>query len=253
MFDLSFELVPRSSADLADQISQVRREFPSIQTLNLPDLTRFDLRSWQACAEAKPHLPRAIPHLRACSVDLLDRNTSGRMGLTALKGLLAQHGLDEVIVVQGDDPDEGLADGAATSVQLIAALRESLPDLGIYAALDPYRASPCKERDYAAEKRAAGADGFFTQPFFDLRYQEVWADLLAGERVYWGVSPVLTAGSQRYWERRNRAFLPAHFEPSMSWNRGYAQAVLDWARENEEALYFMPIRADLTEWLGGIV
>ncbi len=253
MLDLSFELVPRSPQDLAAQIAQVRRDFPGIQTLNLPDLTRFDVRSWEACEQARQSLPRAIPHLRACGIDLLDREGAGRMGFSTLKQHLVEADLGEVIVVQGDDPDQGLADGAANSLELIRALRESLPDLGIFAALDPYRSSPSREREYAAKKREAGATGFFTQPFFDLRFQEVWADLMQGERVYWGVSPVLTAGSRRYWEQHNRAFLPRHFEPTMTWNRGYARDVLDWAQQEDASLYFMPIRADLTEWLGGLI
>lgn len=175
------------------------------------------------------------------------------MGFSTLKRHLVEADLNEVIVVQGDEPDQGLAAGAANSLELIGALRESLPDLGIFAALDPYRSSPCREREYAAKKREAGATGFFTQPFFDLRHQEVWADLMHGERVYWGLSPVLTNGSRRYWEQRNRAFLPQRFEATMDWNRCYARDVLAWAEEQDASLYFMPIRADLTEWLGGLI
>ena len=256
---LGWSTSPSSSCPAAPRTSprELRRlhvHFPEVRTVNLPDLTRFSLRSWQACALAQPTHPRAIPHLRACDVDLLDEGREGRLGLTELKGLCARHRFREVIVVQGDEP-EAQALGARTprSVELIAALHEGLPDLAIYAALDPYRASPQRERDYALEKREAGACGFFTQPFFDLRYLEVWDDLLAGETLYWGLTPILTPGNRRYWERRNRAFLPSDFEPTLAWNRDHARRVIAWAEAQRAALYFMPIRADLVDWVGGLL
>lgn len=246
---VSIELVPRSREALEADLRQVRRRFPAVQTVNLPDLVRFPLRSWEACGLARRHVPRAIPHLRACDVDLVGGGRAGRLPLAALKDRLAGEDLREVIVVQGDD-DGG--DGA-TSLGLIEALRTLDPGLRIHAALDPYRASPRRERDYATEKRAAGADGFFTQPFFDLRLLEVWAELFEGESVTWGLSPILSSASRRYWERRNLAFLPADFRPTLEWNRFHAERTLRWARARGESLYVMPIRADLDDWLGGLL
>ncbi len=248
----SIELVPRDEATLQRELRQIAKRFPGFDTVNIPDLTRFELRSWVACRLARRFVGRAIPHLRAADVDLLGAHGGG-LALDVLKQHLSAARLHEVIVVQGDTPDGDTPEGVTSSVALIRALRESLPELTIYAALDPYRSSPQRECAYAAEKRAAGADGFFTQPFFDLRYQDVWADLLDEERVYWGVSPVLAASTRRYWERRNRAFLPRDFEPSLAWNRRYAAAALAWAEERQASLYFMPIRADLVELLGGLV
>ncbi len=253
MLDVSLELVPRSPDQLRLDLCRARQAFPSVATVNLPDLPRFDLRSWEACALARATHDRALPHLRACDVDLLDRGTPGRLGLTGLKDLCVAHGFGEVIVVQGDDPSVDGASAPTTSIELIGALRQALPELRIFAALDPYRSSPCRERDYALAKRAAGACGFFTQPFFDLRHQEVWADLLSEQAVYWGLSPILTPGSRRYWERRNRAFLPRCFEPTLAWNRAYAQGAVDWAEREGQSLYFMPIRVDVVEWLGGVL
>ncbi len=48
----------------------------------------------------------------------------------------------------------------------------------IYAGLDPYRDSLQSELNYTNEKLEAGADGLFTQPFFDLRWMEIYADHL---------------------------------------------------------------------------
>ncbi len=249
MATLSIELVPRSREALAADLQQVRARFPSVDTVNLPDLVRFPLRSWDACGIARAYLPRTIPHLRACDVDLAGDGRGGRLALPALKDRLAAHDLREVIVVQGDDAQgEG-----ATTLQLIEALRAHDAGLVIHAALDPYRASPRRERDYAAEKRAAGADGFFTQPFFDLRVLEVWAELFEGESVTWGLSPILSPASRRYWERRNLAFLPADFRPTLEWNRAHAARTLRWARAQGASLYVMPIRADLEDWLGGLL
>ena len=67
----------------------------------------------------------------------------------------------------------------------------------------------------ARAKIEAGADGFFTQPYFDLRLLEVWADLLPDVPTYWGVTPVLADSTRRYWERRNAAFLPRDFAPTI--------------------------------------
>ncbi|MCP5070312.1 MAG: methylenetetrahydrofolate reductase [bacterium] len=262
----SIELVPRSEASLQADLNRIRECLPGFGTVNIPDLTRFPLRSWEACQLARGQVSRAIPHLRAMDVDLLGGQSLGGQSLGGQRPggqsaplsleLLKQHlvlaELDEVIVVQGDTPDGCAAGGVTTTVELIRALRQALPQLTIYAALDPYRASPAPECAYAQEKRQAGADGFFTQPFFDLRYQDVWADLLAGERVYWGVSPVLAASTRRYWEQRNRAFLPRDFEPTLAWNRCYAERALAWADERNASLYFMPLRVDVVEILGGL-
>jgi methylenetetrahydrofolate reductase (NADPH) len=67
-------------------------------------------------------------------------------------------------------------------VELIRALKTALPGCRVYAAVDPYRASFRAEMEHAAAKVDAGADGFFTQPFFDLRLMDVWAEVLAGLR-----------------------------------------------------------------------
>ena len=93
----------------------------------------------------------------------------------------------------------------------------------------------------------------FSQPLFDLRLIEICAEQLAGHEVYWGVAPVLRAGSRRYWEVKNRAFFPADFEPTQKWNQRFAREALAWVRERGTHLYFMPIRADLGSYLAGFL
>lgn len=243
---LSIELVPRSLASLDADLAVVARRFPSVSTVNIPDLLRFELRSWDACERARQTLPHAIPHVRAMDFEL------GR--LEKLRDLLAERGLSEVLVVQGDPPPDLTHRVYPTkSVEVIRGLRELLPDVRVYAALDPYRSSMRAELEFAEAKLEAGAHGLFTQPFFDLRLMEVWWDLLADTEVFWGITPVTAQGTRRYWETKNNAFFPREFEPTLEWNRDFAARVLRWVRERDSNLYFMPIRTDLAAYLEGIV
>lgn len=107
--------------------------------------------------------------------------------------------------------------------------------------------------DYAASKLDAGADGFFTQPFFDLRLLEVHHELLAGRTVYWGISPVLTDRSRAYWEATNRAVFPREFAASLDWNQEFARRALEFLRSVGGNVYFMPIRIDVERYLSGVL
>jgi methylenetetrahydrofolate reductase (NADPH) len=91
---VSVELVPRSEVSLESDLGRLRERFPALDTVNVPDLLRFELRSTRACALAKRSIAHAIPHLRAMDYD--------RVGAFALAAALRSAGLDEVIVVQGD-------------------------------------------------------------------------------------------------------------------------------------------------------
>ena len=46
---ISVELVPRNSADLLTDATTVRAVMPEASAFNIPDLSRFSLRSWEAC------------------------------------------------------------------------------------------------------------------------------------------------------------------------------------------------------------
>ena len=62
---LSVELVPRSAEALLEEVHAVRTLMPAADTLNVPDLTRFPLRSWDAAQLAQPVYGRVTPHIRA--------------------------------------------------------------------------------------------------------------------------------------------------------------------------------------------
>ncbi len=243
---ISIELVPRSAEALGLELSTLQTHFPFINTVNIPDLTRFALRSVDACKLSQGRVRRAIPHLRAVGTNL--------RALTPLLHYLDTTELHEVLVVAGDPPaDMGAPIYPTTSVQLIRAIKSALPHVTVYAALDPYRQSLIRERDYAFEKLDAGASGLFTQPFFDTRLMQVYAELLRGVTLYWGVTTVTSKRSLGYWQTRNHAVFPEGFEPTLAWSRAFAQDALEFAQETGTNLYFMPIKEDVRTFLEGIL
>ena len=243
---ISIELVPRNSESVIRECQAIREHFPTVNTINIPDVLRFDLRSWQGCACAREFYGRTIPHLRAIDVDPDEPLPMGQF--------LLEHGIDEVLVVTGDAPvDMSRTVYPTTSVELIKKIKRELPGVKVYGALDPYRNGFRTELEYVERKLDAGADGLFTQPFFDVRLMHVYAELLRDLEVFWGVTPVTTDRSRSYWETRNHAVFPADFQPTLEWNRAFAQAALDCARQVSGSMYFMPIRVDVVSYLQGIL
>jgi len=241
---VSVELVPRGAEALCTEL-EIVRSFPAVDTVNVPDLLRFPMRSWEACHTAQGFLANTIPHLRSMDFD--------SAGIDALCAVLDDRGLREVLVVTGDPPTKGERPAFSTRPDdLIRGLKAALPHLTVYAGLDPYRSGFRDELDYAHRKRDAGADGFFTQPFFDLRLMDLYADLLAGETVFWGTAPVLASTSRRYWESRNRALFPPDFAPTLEWNVRFGHRAMEFARAGGGHIYFMPIRVDLPQYLRGL-
>jgi methylenetetrahydrofolate reductase (NADPH) len=243
---VSIELVPRNAASLEEQLRETADAFPGVDTVNLPDILRFDLRSWVGCDAVRRFVPHAIPHLRAIDVDLDRPLPAGAR--------LGEGGLDEVLVISGDAPsDMSRPVYGSSPFEVIRKIKREHPGVTVYAALDPYRQGFARERAYALQKLEAGADGLFTQPFFDLRLLEVWADLMADVPVFWGFTSVVGARSARYWKTRNGVVFPGDFEPSLAWSRRLAREALAFARERDASLYFMPIRVGPRAYLEGIL
>ena len=67
---ISLELVPRSSENLLVQLKIAEVYRKQIDTVNIPDLSRFPLRSWEGCGLAKSFFNRRIPHIRAADFEL---------------------------------------------------------------------------------------------------------------------------------------------------------------------------------------
>jgi len=243
---LSVELVPRSIESLEGDLRELRQQFPTLDTVNIPDLLRFPLRSWDACRVARRFVPHAIPHLR--SMDFPPEKPF------PLLDLFTEAGIDSVLVVAGDPPQSPAHPVyPVRPIEWIRRLKSEAPDLRVYAAFDPYRAGMHAELESARAKLDAGADGLFSQPFFDVRLLDVWAESLAGCSVWWGFSPVLSAATRRYWETKNQAVFPAGFAPTLDWNRRFAGEALRWVRERDADAYFMPIRVGVVDWLGGLL
>lgn len=242
---LSIELVPRGKTELEEESALIKKRFPDIDLINIPDLTRFPLRAWEGCVVAKKHYPRAIPHIRA-----LDINPDAPLPMMAL---LRENAIEEVLIVTGDPhTDPKVAQFEVNAVDIIKKFKREMPEIKVYAAVDPYRSGFQKESHYLLEKKEAGADGFFTQPFFDLRFMEIYAEILAGHEVFWGVSPVMTETSKAYWEKRNMVVFPKDFQPTLDWNTAFAKQAIQFAKEHHTHIYFMPILIDLVHYLEGV-
>lgn len=246
MTRISLELVPRSRSKLRAELAEVQNLFPGVDTVNIPDLMRFSTRSWEGCAFAPAGL-RAIPHIRA-----IDLNPREPLPMT---GTLLAHGIEEVLIISGDAPsDMSHRVYNVDAEQAIRRFRRELPHIKVYAGLDPYRQSFAAERDYLERKLEAGASGFFTQPFFDMRLVETYADLIPdGAEVWWGATTVTEEGSLNYWQTRNKAIFPRSFELQLDWDRSFAAQLLQFAREQGQHAYFMPVKADTVAYLGGII
>jgi len=246
MSETVIELVPRNREVLERDLEILRESFPAVTTVNIPDLLQFELRSWDACAIVQQFVPYSIPHLRAIDFDL--------KGDWPFLQAIRDVGCPALLAISGDPPQDMLHRTFRTPVtDFIARLRRELPGVRIYAGLDPYRSGIKEELDYVRAKLQAGADGLFTQPFFDLRFMEIWADLLEGIDIFWGISPVLTEKSQAYWENKNNAYFPPGFTPTLEWNREFARQALAFAERRGASSYIMPIRADLKKYLAGVV
>ncbi len=237
----SIELIPRSRSGLLAEARLLRAQFPALNTINIPDLKRFSLRSWQAAALTRASVSERIPHLRAA--DLVGQDPGW------LSAALDAAGVQEVVLIAGDPP-AGASTPAVTPLRLMEQLRMRKPSLGIYAALDPhaYRQDAALARNLR-DKLSAGATGFFSQPLFALPEFERCMALLPAAPVFWGLSPVLSDRSRAYWASVNQVRFPTHFRPDLSWNLSFAHCLLDRVQAVGHHLYLMPIRVDLETYL----
>jgi methylenetetrahydrofolate reductase (NADPH) len=251
---ISVELVPRSAASLTAEVGDVAARLPWVNTINVPDLLKFELRSWDACGVVRGLPPRGdgtaypvIPHVRAADID--------PDAPLPMAEALAAHGVEEVLVVSGDDADYFTHHTfPVDAVDVIRRFRAELPHIKVYAGLDPYRNGIATEMRYLERKLSAGAAGVFTQPFFDTSFLSAWARLLPADlEVWWGATTVTTAASVGYWRRRNMVAFPRDFELTLEWQRDLARQVIDTARERGQNVYLMPVRTSVLDYLDGVL
>ena len=240
---LSIELVPRTPEDLINEARTVKTLFPAADTLNIPDLMRFPLRSWDAATLAQPYCKRIIAHVRAI-VLAPDAPPPGAN----------QPGLVEALAVHGDPPaDLSRRTYPNSSESIIRRYRKEAPHLKIYAAFDPYRRAPWKELEDIARKKEAGARGFFTQPVFDYKLFDLCREWLQGEDVFWGLSPVIGPRSRSYWETTNHIVFPKDFSTTLESNIAFAQRVLRELARDQASAYLMPVRIKLEQYLPALL
>lgn len=246
MSSISIELVPRAHNEIKTQIEEINKHFPEIDTLNIPDLLRFPIRSWDACQHGLKKFQNVIPHLRAIDFNLRE--------YFELKQIFLKSKITSTLVITGDKPqDMSKKVYRNTSLELIRVLKKEMPHLKVYSGIDPYRSSLSNELDYVKDKLESGVDGFFTQPFFDLRLLDIYMEHLEGLCVYWGVCPVITERSKLYWESKNEAMFPKSFNLGYSYNVELAKAIMKRAYNFNSNIYFMPIRTDPMQFLRDVL
>lgn len=244
MAGISIELIARSEASLREDLGILKEHFNCVDLINIPELLRYDLHSWEGASVAQQFAYRAVPHIRAIDIDLDEP--------LPMADYLTERNVREVLVITGDPPqDMSRKIYPTVSTDVIRKFREELPDIKVYAGIDQYRGSMRQEAYQIRRKLQAGAAGFFTQPFFDLRYMEMYAEMLDGVEVYWGVAPVMSERSVNYWETKNNVIFPRGFQPTLEWNIAFAKGAFQFAEENDANLYIMPIKTNLLAYLEG--
>jgi methylenetetrahydrofolate reductase (NADPH) len=242
---ISLELVPRSEESFAAELKVVRERFGRIDTLNIPDILKFDVRIPEACEVAVNYFSGIIPHVRAVSIDKEKPFSYGEFFL--------KNNITEVLVILGDNPEiVSESENPCTSVELIQKIKREFPEIKVYAGVDQWRSSLEEEMDYVHQKKDAGADGFFTQPFFEMGLMETYAEKLKGTQVFWGLAPVIRQSSKHYWETKNNIVFPKSFQCTMKWNQDFAKEVLQFSKEDNSHVYLCPITVDFAAYLAGI-
>lgn len=245
MTRISVELVPRSEAAMKEELQLLQDNFNCIDLINVPELLRYDVRSWEGAAVAQQYFPVVMPHIRAIDIDLSQP--------LPMADYLTEHDINEVLVITGDPPqDMSHKIYPTVSTDVIRKFREELPHIRVYAGIDQYRGSMRQEKYQIQRKLQAGATGFFTQPFFDMRYLAMYAEILEGVDTYWGVSPVQSVRSVNYWESKNNVVFPKAFAPTLAWNIDFSRRVLEFVEKTGSNIYLMPIKTNLLPYLSGV-
>jgi methylenetetrahydrofolate reductase (NADPH) len=245
MKNISIEIAPRTFEQFEKDAAAIRKAYPDINVLNIPDLLDFEIRSWEVAKIGTKYFTNVVPHLRAIDFNLREP--------FKLIPYFKKNKINSVLIVTGDKP-QGITRIVYRNscLELIRIFKKEAPEIKIYAAVDQYRSSFRQELDYIEDKKIAGADGFFTQPFFDIRLLEIYLDLLKGYEVFWGISPVLREATKKYWESKNNAFFPPDFQPTMEWNAAFARQAIESINACDSSVYLVPININTMNYLNQV-
>lgn len=239
------ELVPRSLSEIRDQARSLLAEFPLLDGVNIPDVVRLPHRSHDVALDLAAHGIVAIPHIRC-----IDRSLDATV---ALAMRLKAGGVNHVLLISGDRPKDGNGVHDVSPIDAIRRIKAEVPGLTVYAGIDPYRSNLRTELNYIKAKQSAGVDGFFSQPFFDLRLAQFFEQLIQGAQLFIGISPVTTDASKHYWETVNHVVFTPDFELTMDHNVAVAAGMIALAHNTNQHVYLMPIKADPVMYLREIM
>lgn len=240
----SFEIVPRTEEAFNQQYQFVSSLGRSISMINVPDIQRFSIRSWDTAKNIDRSAFDFVPHFRATDFSLQKGD---------IFRVIEENNLDHVLLVSGDPPEGIKREFYNTNVlDLIRVVKQKYPSITIHAGFDPHRNGIQEECNYIQRKIDAGATSFFSQPFYDIRMIEIYAEHLQGVDTFIGLSPITTTSSKNYWEIKNQVKFPLNFKTDLDWNIDFSNKVISMAKEVGFNIYFMPIKIDLEAYFGGL-
>lgn len=241
--NISFEIVPRTAQAFAEQYHFASSLGQSISMINVPDIQRFTMRSWELATKINRNIHQFIPHFRATDFSLQSGD---------IFRIIEENQLNHVLIVSGDPPDGIRQVHNTSALALIAAVRKRFSHITIHAGFDPHRSGLQDECDYVFRKVDAGANSFFSQPFYDTRLIEIYAEHLRELVIYIGLSPIVTGSAKNYWEVKNKVKFPVAFKAEYGWNIDFSNQVMQIARKMNFNIYFMPIKINLADFFGNI-
>lgn len=236
------ELVPRDLLLFVTESKAFLDSFTNLTGINVPDIIQIKNRSYTSANALLQHQIVAIPHIRTQDASISEH-------LKIIKQLY-DSGLRSLLLVSGDPIKESLKPAFETTpVTLTSAIKNQFKDIKVYCALDPYRQRFEQECDYAKKKIAAGADGFFSQPFFDSTLLTLYLDAFKECDFFTGISPIMSEKSKKYWETVNKVVFPKEFSCDFSYNCNLAKELLDITKYYKQHSYLMPIKCDVKSYL----
>ncbi len=244
--DIALELVPRSLDGILRESKTSLATFPFVTSINVPEIRRLPVKSFEPSSLLLENSVPTTPHFR-----MIDRSEKELLEKIAI---LVEAGLQQVLLIGGDPPKDSpdFVPSGLTTIQGIKAVKREFPNLKVFAGLDPYRSSFREELDYAFRKKEAGADGFYTQPFFSLGMLELWAEQLPEAEIWFGIAPVYTERSKNYWERTNKVVFPPSFSFARDYNTRLARQLLVTISEVRQRACLQPVANGALEYLKDI-
>ena len=240
---IALEIVPRTLDSLLEESKTHINNFPKIAAINIPELRNVEIKSFEASEFLMKNGVAAIPHFR-----LIDRTLGDLEGKIEK---LVSLGLKQALLISGDPPIDmtNFVSSGIKAPQAIKHIKTKFPQLKVYAAQASYRQSFKKELDYCKEKLDAGADGFFTQPFFSEGLLNQWLEQLPETEMWIGLSPVAGKGSRDYWETTNQVVFPPDFRFDLEGNCTMGRRILTLIEAAGKDAYLMPITVSTDKYL----